>query len=146
MSEKVSRLRQRLRESGEGQQLQLELVLGELGPLIRGTLGTRRRVCGKPSCRCTRGELHESTYLSASDQGQVRQVHVPEAEKDHVSAGVERYRHFREAKARLAELAALQLKLVDDLGRALLEPYPARSPLPPPTRIPRKMRKGQGGK
>jgi hypothetical protein len=27
---------------------------------LRGNLLQRRRVCGKPTCQCTRGELHAS--------------------------------------------------------------------------------------
>ena len=32
--------------------------------LLRGNLLQRRRVCGKPNCKCTRGELHVSTVLA----------------------------------------------------------------------------------
>jgi hypothetical protein len=143
MGEKTSRIRQRLRETGESQARQLELVLEDKGFLIRGTLGKRRRVCGNPSCHCARGERHEAIYLSASDGGQTRQIHVPVEQQDHVAAGVARYRRFRVAKAKLAELAQLQLALVDELGRSLLEPYPPERPLAAPRRIPRRL-KGKG--
>lgn len=138
MGEKASRLRQRLRETSESQARQLDLLLEDKGPLIRGSLGQRRRVCGNPTCHCATGEKHESTYLSASDGGQTRQVHVPVAHQDRVAAGVARYQRFRLAKAKLAELAQLQLELVDELGRSLLEPYPPEHPLPAPKRIPRR--------
>jgi hypothetical protein len=140
VGEKTSRLRQRLRETGESQVRQLELLLEDKGPLIRGTLGKRRRVCGNKTCHCVTGEKHESTYLSASDGGQTRQVHVPVEHQDRVAAGVARYRRFRLAKAKLAELAQSQLELVDELGRSLLEPYPPEHPLPPPRRIPRRVK------
>ena len=136
MGERISRLRQRLRETSESQAHQLDLLLEDKGPLIRGSLGKRRRVCGNPTCHCATGEKHESTYLSASDGGQTRQVHVPVEHQDRVVAGVARYRRFRLAKAKLAELAQLQLELVDELGRSLLDPYPPEHPLPAPKRIP----------
>lgn len=143
MGERTSRLRQRLRESAETQSRQIELLLDDKGPLIRGTLGKRRRVCGNPTCHCATGERHESTYLSASEGGQTRQVHVPVEHLDHVTAGVARYRRYRSAKAKLAELAQVQLDLVDELGRSLLEPYPRDHPLPAPRRIPKRLKGGR---
>ena len=45
--------------------------------LLRGNLLQRRRVCGKPNCKCTRGELHASLYLVFSEGGKLRQIFVP---------------------------------------------------------------------
>jgi len=134
MADESSQLRQRIRRAGEQTQRQLELVLGEHGPLIRGSFGTRARVCGNPGCRCVSGELHESKYLTASDGGKVRQVHVPAADEVAVASGVERYRKFYRARAKLAANAKVQLELIDALGRSLLKPYPADNPLPPAKR------------
>jgi len=134
MSSDASRLRQRLVQYRQQCQLELGFLLEERGPLIRGSFGTRGRVCGNPNCRCARGELHESKYLTASDGGKSRQVHVPAGDEVFVSAGVERYRRFHKRRARLADLVFEQLELVDQLGRSLLAPYPPDNPLPPPKR------------
>jgi hypothetical protein len=131
MGEDISQLRQRLRKAGEQTWRHLKLLLGERGPLIRGSFGIRARVCGNPNCRCASGNLHESKYLTASDGGKARQVHVPAADEVAVAAGVHRYRRFYGARADLAETARLQLELVDALGRMLLKPYPDENPLPP---------------
>ena len=41
--------------------------------LLRGSLVTLRRRCGKPSCRCAVGEqLHETPALSHSEGGRTR--------------------------------------------------------------------------
>ena len=138
MPERTSRLRQRLLQASERLQDQIERVLEEKGPLIRGSFGARSRVCGTPGCRCTRGEKHTSKYLTATDQGKVRQVHVPASDEEQVAAGVARYRRFQRMRKRLVELDALVLELVDDLGRALLLPYPPENPLPPASRRGRK--------
>lgn len=130
----VSRLRQQLLRAGQDCQRQLELLVGERGPLIRGSFGTRSRVCGNPGCRCARGERHQSKYLSASDGGQVRLVHVPATDEITVAAGVDRYRRFHEQRTRLSELSKQQLELADALGRSLLAAYPPDNPLPPPKR------------
>ncbi|MGH9891321.1 MAG: hypothetical protein ACREA0_04940, partial [bacterium] len=63
-------------------------------------------------------------------------------DEEHVAAGVARYRRLRRMKKRLVELGALQLELVDDLGRSLLEPYPPGDPLPPASRRGRKAKDG----
>ena len=120
----------------------LDLLLGERGPLIRGSFGTRARVCGNPGCRCARGERHEAKYLTATDGGKVRQVHVPARDEGQVAEGVARYRRFRRARARVAELAKLQLELADQLGRSLLAAYPPDQPLPPAARRGRRARGG----
>jgi hypothetical protein len=148
MAEDISRLRQRLLATERELHQQLQFFVSERGPLIRGSLGTRARVCGKPGCKCARGERHQSKFLSASDAGKVRQVHVPAGDEVRVAAGVERYRRFRRAQAQLAEhlldLTRRQLQIVDALGNSLLEPYPPDNPLPPPKRRGRPPKKPKG--
>jgi len=144
MPEKASRLRQRLVQVVEAQRARLEAILSARGPLIRGSFGTRARVCGKPGCRCLKGERHVSKYLSATDAGRVRQVHVPQSDEEHVRESVERYRGFMSARADLAEQAERLLRFVDELGRALLEPYPRDKPLPPASKMGRRPKKGAG--
>lgn len=138
MAGRTSRLRQQLLRLAETQEQQLELLLGEHGPLIRGSFGTRARKCGKPTCRCARGQLHESKYLTATDGERARQVHVPAGDEVAVAEGVHRYRRFQKARRRLVELSKRQLELVDELGRSLLEPYPPDDPIPPAAKRGRK--------
>jgi len=140
MKQRASRLRQKLVQTNQRYQAVLEDILAERGPLIRGTFGTRRRVCGAANCRCARGELHESKFLTAPEEGQTRQVHVPAAEEAKVASGVERYRRVRKARSDIAELGQLQLAFVDDLTLSLLQPYPKDRPLPPPRRRGRKLK------
>jgi hypothetical protein len=45
--------------------------------IVRGSLTLRSRRCGKPNCRCLQGELHQSLYLTQSQQGKPRQLYVP---------------------------------------------------------------------
>lgn len=134
MGERTSRLRQRLLEAAEQHREQVERLLQEQGPLIRGSFGTRARVCGNPGCHCARGERHTSKYLTATHGPRQRQVHVPAGDEGRVADGVSRYRRFKQAKKRLAELGARELELVEDLGRSLLTPYPPEDPFPPAKR------------
>ena len=82
--------------------------------MVRGTVVTHRRRCGKPGCRCAAGEqLHESVVLSYSERGRTRFVMLPPGE---VAAAAERY---RAEKTRLERLAADGLAaLIARLGSA----------------------------
>jgi len=142
VAERISRLRQRLLQTSEQHHEQVERLLDEKGPLIRGSFGTRSRRCGNPGCHCARGDKHTSKYLSATDAGRLRQVHVPASDEGRVAAGVARYRRFWRMRKRLVEIGALVRELVDELGRALILPYPPKAPLPPPSRRGRKAKDG----
>ena len=48
-------------------------------PFLCGSLVTMRRTCGKPGCRCTRGELHEGLYLALRVGKKRKMIHVPRA-------------------------------------------------------------------
>jgi hypothetical protein len=142
VSKEASRLRQRLRALEEERIRQLDLALEESPGLIRGSLGTRARVCGHPGCRCTEGQLHQSKYLSAPVEGQTRLVHVPASDEVEVAAGVQRYQRFHGVRTQISRLHTQQLQLLDELGRALLRPYPPDDPLPPAQKRGRKPKGG----
>lgn len=80
--------------------------------LVRGSVLTHRRRCGKPSCRCRDGiALHESAVLSYSEGGRTKFLMLPPDRVDAVRAAVERYRARQarleaEANAGLAALVA----------------------------------------
>ncbi|MHB8341666.1 MAG: DUF6788 family protein [Mycobacteriales bacterium] len=68
--------------------------------MIRGSVVTHRRRCGKSNCRCqSGGGLHESVVLSYSEAGRTHFVMLPAAEVAAVRAAAARY---RSAQARLA--------------------------------------------
>jgi hypothetical protein len=85
--------------------------------LLRGSLVTLRRRCGKPGCRCADGEqLHETPALSYSDGGRTRVLTLTEAEVPAVAAALHRYRAAQaelEARAK-AGLAALADRIAAD--------------------------------
>jgi hypothetical protein len=142
-----SRLRQRIAQLEAERDQQLKLVLEERGPLLRGSVGERRRVCGHAGCRClTAGELHVSAYVSVAVEGTTRQTHLPADNLAEVKKKTERYRRFRQARARLVELAAEQLQLVDELGNSLLTAYPADQPVQPAGRRGPRRNKGHASR
>jgi len=63
---------------------------------LRGTLLVRKRVCGKPGCKCTRGQKHESLYLVRSEGGRTHQLYVPKEFESRVRQWVEHYHQARD--------------------------------------------------
>ncbi|HUY24931.1 MAG TPA: DUF6788 family protein [Candidatus Saccharimonadales bacterium] len=71
--------------------------------MLRGTVVTHRRRCGKPNCRCaTSGELHSSVVLSYSVRNKTKFVMLRTDEVAQVRAAT---RRFRAAKAQLEAAA-----------------------------------------
>ena len=66
--------------------------------VLRGTLTTFRRRCGKPSCRCVNGEPHESPALTFTEAGRTKTLTLSASEVAEVAAAIERYQR---AKAEL---------------------------------------------
>jgi hypothetical protein len=71
--------------------------------LLRGTLTTFRRRCGKPSCRCATGESHASPALTFYEDGRTRTVTLRAEEVEEVAAAVARYDAAAEELAAAAE-------------------------------------------
>lgn len=74
------------------------------GGFIRGTLSQREKVCGKPTCKCARGEKHVALYLVVSQEGRLRQLFVPKSHEEIVRQWTEQY---RQAEALLEEISKI---------------------------------------
>jgi hypothetical protein len=71
---------------------------------LRGTLSERAGKCGKPNCRCARGDLHQSLYLVQSHQGKSRQICVPRAWEQRVRQAVSSYQQMQQFIEEVSEL------------------------------------------
>lgn len=71
---------------------------------LRGTLAPRLRQCGKPNCRCARGERHLSLYLVQSHDGQPRQVCVPREWEERIRQSVHGYQAIQQLLEELSEI------------------------------------------
>ena len=87
------------------------------GPLP-GSLRLEWRRCGKPSCRCARGERHGPyAYRYWSEGGRRRKRYVPRAQVAAVLAGLARWRALHPpAWAMRQELATLRRLEKEVLG------------------------------
>ena len=94
MNQKLSSLRNKLNHL----HTQIEETLHDFQarqPLLPGSLYTLKRRCGKPNCRCARGEPHVSLYVVQSHGGKPRQVFVPKPWEERIRAAVEDYQQLQ---------------------------------------------------
>lgn len=83
--------------------------MSNLDQSLRGSLITRYVKCGKPNCRCAKGEGHPSLYLSTLHQGKTRMDYVPAAWESWVRERLDNHHAIQEA---LAEITELNLELL----------------------------------
>ena len=84
-------------------------------PMIRGTVYELKRRCGKPGCKCTRGELHTRMVVSASERGKTRLQVIPHGSLVEVQTKVRRYQELRRVRARLGDIYRKMLKVMDEM-------------------------------
>jgi len=117
-SARVSRLRQTLGQLHDeaGRLIQVFLA-SEL--VMRGSIYELRRKCGKPRCRCGAGELHSCMAISWTDQdGRKRLRSIPKGQLAEFQLLSTRYQRLRKARARLIEVHARMLDVIDKLEAA----------------------------
>jgi hypothetical protein len=120
MNQQLSSLRSQLLKAQEELPKLLEECLGR-EPLLPGSLYTLRRKCGKPNCRCNRGELHESTVLSYRGNGRPRNISPPPEQLGSLRSMTHAYRRCRQARAKLVRWQRQLLTLVDALEAARVQ-------------------------
>ena len=84
-------------------------------PVIKGTAYELKRKCGKPGCKCARGELHTRMVVSASEKGKTRLQVIPRGALVEVQTKVRRYQDLRRVRARLGEIYRKMLKVMDEM-------------------------------
>ena len=114
MTENLSALRQRL--------WRLHASLGRLlrtmtsqGPLTPGSFYLLRRKCGKPSCRCARGQLHALWVLTRSEHGQHKLYTVPPTQRAEVRQRAAAWRRYQRARSRFVQQMGQLLAWADQL-------------------------------
>ena len=95
----------RSRMSGQerGFRSRLAQLIHQCG-MPRGTLLSRRRACGKASCRCVKGHLHESLYLVIRQGGRTRQLCVPKDWEAVIRQWVQDYRQAQELMEEISRI------------------------------------------
>ena len=60
--------------------------------ILKGSPVISRRTCGNKGCKCYRGELHESLYLSRTINGKSTMTYIPKDKEKYVLECVKRYK------------------------------------------------------
>ena len=97
---------------------------------MRGSLLVRRMTCGKPNCRCARGQLHEAWVITRSEQGTHRLYMVPVAQRGRLRKLPGEYRRYQRARAVLVQRQQRLLQLVDQLAEHRLRVWPEKKAAP----------------
>jgi len=84
-------------------------------PLWRGSVQESRRRCGKPTCRCTRGELHVSTVFSDRSEEKQRNLSLKGKVLERFRTMTEAYRRVRRNRARAVVVQREILEIFDSL-------------------------------
>jgi len=114
MSKDLSRLRQQIHELQREHARLVQRMLKSKS-MVKGSVIILARRCGKPGCKCNRGEKHKSKYLSISDGGKTRMIYLKPGMEMKVREAAERYRRFRSARARLVKIQKDVLNLFNQL-------------------------------
>lgn len=109
-----SRDRQRLRRL-EAEFAKIVDVFRNHQPLLRASLQTLRRRCGKSGCRCRRGTPHETLVLVDRSRGRRKVRKVQRGEYLRLKKLTRRYQTLRRLRARLSKLHAEVLQCCDRL-------------------------------
>ena len=133
MSESVSRLRQKLWRAYRALARTLRTLQRD-APMVQGSLYLLRRKCGKPNCRCARGQLHATWVLSRSESGRSRLYAVRAEQRGPLRPRAREYRRWQLARAHLVKQTAQLLALIDELAEQRLQSWPPPKRTQPRTR------------
>jgi uncharacterized ParB-like nuclease family protein len=117
MTENVSALRQRLWRL-HGALGRLLRTMTSQGPLIPGSFYLLRRKCGKPSCRCARGQLHAVWVLTRSENGQHKLYTVPPTQRAEIRQRAAAWRRYQRARARFVQQLSTLVALADQIAQS----------------------------
>lgn len=60
--------------------------------IVLGSLVEMKRKCGKPNCKCVKGQKHVSLYLSCRYKGKRKMICLPKAAEKRAKEAYGRYR------------------------------------------------------
>ncbi len=94
-------------------------------PVIKGSVYELKRKCGKPGCKCTKGQLHRTMVLSSSEKSRTRLRIIPHGFLLEVKSKVQRYQRLRRSRQRLGEMHRKMLQVMDEMERMRREEMPS---------------------
>lgn len=99
----ITALRQRVRDLDLRRRRLIEDALRPL-PMVVGYLFQMARRCGRSGCRCAKGRLHVSWYLSRRVGGKTKLSYLGRAIPEWLGLRVRRYREYQNALASIRKI------------------------------------------
>lgn len=95
-------------------------------PMVPGSFYLLRRKCGKPNCRCTRGDLHKRWVITRSEEGKDCIYGVPTEQRAQLRRLTGEYRRWQRARAVLVKRQQELLQRVDQLAEKRIQTWPPK--------------------
>ena len=93
-------------------------------PVIKGSVYELKTKCGKPGCKCAKGELHHRMVVSASEKGKTKLRAIPHGYLIEVQTKVRRYQELRRVRVGLIEVHKKMLQVMDEMEAMRREEMP----------------------
>lgn len=93
-------------------------------PVIKGSVYELKTKCGKPGCKCAKGQLHHRMVLSASEKGKTKLRAIPRGSLVEVQSKVRCYQELRRARVRLIEVHNKMVQVIDEMEAIRREDMP----------------------
>jgi hypothetical protein len=117
-NEQASRIRQRLAQLASQLARELEAARAQK-KLLRGYVYHSKRRCGKPSCRCAQGQLHDAWVVATTVDGKRTTRSLPPGMRQRVDKLATSYRRFREVQRQFRKHTSEALQLMQQLEELL---------------------------
>ena len=121
---KFSQLRHSLRRLSDEVRQRINPFFSDT-PVIKGSVYELKTKCGKPGCKCAKGEPHHRMVVSASEKGKTKLRAIPHGLLGDVQTKVRRYQELRRARVRLIEVHKNMLQLMDEMEAMRREEMPS---------------------
>lgn len=119
----LSALRQRLWRQYRSLARPLRIMTSQ-GQITPGSFYLLRRKCGKPTCRCARGQLHAVWVLTRSEAGKHKLYTVPPEQRGLVRQRAAAWRRYQRARARLLQQVSALVALADQIAETQQVDWP----------------------
>ncbi len=94
-------------------------------PVIKGSVYELKTKCGKPGCKCAKGQLHHRMVLSASEKGKTKLRAIPRGFLVEVQNKVRCYQELRRVRVRFIEVHKRIVQIMDEMEAMRREELPS---------------------
>ena len=85
--------------------------------LIKGGVSMMARTCGKPNCKCAKGEKHVSLYISLRHNGKRKLIYVPPELEGRIKKGVKSYKEMMRLLDVISDISVERMKKAKATGK-----------------------------